>query len=59
MARLAIRSDSIRTPQRGTRGALPYPDFLREKHTALTNEDTQKVEEKALPVENAEEKMQE
>ena len=37
MARLVVRSDSIQAPQRGTRGAFPYPDSLREKHAALTS----------------------
>ena len=37
VARLVVWSDSIWTPQRGTRGTLPYPDSLREKHTALAN----------------------
>ena len=31
----------------------------RNPRTSLTDEDTQKAEEKALPAENAEEKMQE
>ena len=37
VARIAIRSNSTRIPQRGTRGALPYSNSFREKHTSLVN----------------------